>query len=304
MYFDRTSVSAKAIARFFVGKNRIRANGNFRPRIGDLIINWGFKGAVTAFNVNSANVLNKPSSIENASNKIKTFELLNKHGVKTLTHYTSIDDVLNYAEVEEDDNTFVKKIYCRTLISSHSGKGIVIANSREELVEAPLYTEAFKNDTEFRVHVFKGRVIDIQQKKSMSQERRSKKGVAVTTRNEETRNLMNGWSFVRSDMNLMSPDGSPRADLVNMPISAAIALGLDFAAVDLLMNSSTGEMVVVEVNTAPGMTTKTTTHFRYIQAICEYAKIPFSVEIYNNRYGCDYQDVHLENLNSFLTQFN
>lgn len=304
MYFDNRSISAKAIARFFPGKNRIRSNGNFRPTKGDTIINWGFSGAVTAFDVDSVNILNNPIAVRNASNKIRTFEILNDNDVPTLTHYTSIEDVLNNSEVLEDDTTFVNKIYCRTLISSHSGKGIVIAKNRDELVDAELYTELFENDTEFRVHVFDGKVIDIQQKKSMSEERRLRKRVKTMGRNEEIRNLMNGWSFVRSEMNLYSSDGSPRRNLIDIPIQATNALGLDFAAVDLLMNSKTGEIVVVEVNTAPGQSTQTTTHFRYISAICKYANIPFSIDIYNRRYNCDYSDIHLETLNSFLTLFN
>jgi len=295
--WDRTSISAKNIARYFPGKNRIRPNGNYRPKTNDVIINWGYRGEITAFDINRVNILNKPANVANASDKRRTLRILSEAGIPTLDYATNINGA---AELFNNST----HVYCRTLISSHSGRGIVIASNPSELVNADLYTAKFENNTEFRVHVFNGNVIDITQKKSMSRERREKLGVKVAERRDEVRNLMSGWSFVRSDMDLYDSENEPRTGLFTIPVEATRALGVDFAGVDLLLNTETNEIRVVEVNTACGQKVNTTTHFRYIEAICKYANIEFNQEIYSARYGGSFQNEHNNNLNNFINDIN
>jgi len=166
--WDRTSTSARTIARFQKGKNRIRPESTtFRPKQNQLLINWGFRGSFGFQIPNNVELLNNPENVANASDKRRCLRLLHDNNVPTL------DYALNRSDAESlFDNT--DKVYCRTLISSHSGRGIVIANNVDELVDAQLYTANFPNVTEFRVHVFKGEVSDITQKKSMSSERRAR----------------------------------------------------------------------------------------------------------------------------------
>src|SRR3546814_19093490 len=43
-------------------------------------------------------------------------------------------------------------IVCRTVLSGHSGVGIVIADNRDDLVPANLYVKYVKKKEEYRVH--------------------------------------------------------------------------------------------------------------------------------------------------------
>jgi glutathione synthase/RimK-type ligase-like ATP-grasp enzyme len=280
LYYDRTSISAKAIARFKAGKHRISPTSTtFNPRIPTLLINWGWRGTLPAnFNNSNIELFNKPEAISLASNKINCLRTLEAADVPSLAFATNMEDA---EELLTDD----LKVYCRKQISSHSGRGIVIASSSEELVEASLYTQEFKNNIEYRVHVFDGKVIDIQQKKKMSEERRLEKGITVVK--HDVRNLMNGWSFVRTDLTLVKEDGEPLVDLVKVPIDAVRALGLDFGAVDIAYNVSDDEIVVIEVNTAAGQKVGTTTNYNYIKAIFKKAGDPVSIAQYNARWNSE-----------------
>src|SRR3546814_3666736 len=44
-------------------------------------------------------------------------------------------------------------IVCRTVLSGHSGVGIVIADNRDDLVPANLYVKYVKKKEEYRVHL-------------------------------------------------------------------------------------------------------------------------------------------------------
>jgi glutathione synthase/RimK-type ligase-like ATP-grasp enzyme len=104
---------------------------------------------------------------------------------------------------------------------------------------APLYTQYFKGRDEFRVHVVRGEVIDVQQKKA----RHTDEGVEV---NQTVRNLANGWVFCREGV--VAPD-----IVVDAAKGAVRTLGLDFGAVDIKCNRQGTRCAVLEVNTAPGL---------------------------------------------------
>lgn len=66
------------------------------------------------------------------------------------------------------------------------------------------------------------------------------------------RNRKNGWTFIR-DCTI------PTEDLRETAKKAVEALGYPWGAVDLLYNTNTGRIVVLEVNSAPGMDDRTAT---------------------------------------------
>ena len=145
-------------------------------------------------------------------------------------------------------------VFCRTLLRSSEGKGIVVATTPEELVPARLYTKYFKKKTEYRVHVFDGRVIDVQEK-------RKRKGVPDDARNTKIRNLRNGYVFCRDGID--EPDG-----LRDLAIRATNALGYTLGAVDIAYNAHYNRLVVLEVNANPGMQGMTLDN--YSTAIAEW----------------------------------
>ena len=295
--YDTTSISAKAIARFRKGKNRIRPEGNFRGQYGDTIINWGFRGNISSSVIGDATLLNKPENVGLASNKIKCLTLLEDNGVPTLEFYTNKDELL---EAFHGDAGFGTKVYCRQRISSHSGRGIVIATKPDEVVDANLYTVEFENDREYRVHIFNGKIIDIQQKRRMSSERRERLGLGDVV--NDVRNKDNGWSFVRNNVIFKNNDDEFINDLFTTSMNAINVLGLDFGAIDLLYNSENDEAVVCEVNTAAGQKVGTTTNYRYIKAIEEFVGNDISIDIYNRRWGSEINDFN-NGMDEFLNNF-
>ena len=130
---------------------------------------------------------------------------------------------------------------CRTPLTASEGRGIVVANNRAELVNAPLYTKYVKKKDEYRIHVLRrpgGMPVAI------SIQRKAKRnGVDADFK---IRNLANGFVFVR--------DGVKAPDDVRIQAAAAIeASGLAFGAVDVIWNEHQGRAYVLEINTAPGL---------------------------------------------------
>jgi glutathione synthase/RimK-type ligase-like ATP-grasp enzyme len=270
--YKMNSLSSKAISRHFKCK-RIYPNRNYIPRTGHVVLNWGYAGDAPALRRGNADIIiiNRPENVALASNKIKTLINLELSDVPHVTFYLKKKDA---AKAIRNG----KIIYCRTLVSSKEGKGIVLATTEDELVDAKLYTEYFENDAEYRIHVFNGEVIDAVQKKKMSSSRRAEKNIVITEESKYIRNFKKGWSFCRKGIEV--PDIVKEVALAAIP-----ALGLVFGAVDIAYNSNTGEARVLEINTAPGMKRGTTTHLRYVRAISKYLGIAFSVDEYNKRYN-------------------
>lgn len=146
-------------------------------------------------------------------------------------------------------------VVCRTLLRSSEGKGIVVAETAEEIVAAPLYTRYFKKKKEFRVHVFDGKVIDIAEKRKRKEFNGS--------RDTHIRNLANGYVFCRDG--IVEPDG-----LRELAIRATQALGYRIGAVDIAFNQHHNKLVVFEVNACPGMQGSTLEN--YANAIAAWYK--------------------------------
>lgn len=128
-------------------------------------------------------------------------------------------------------------VVARTALRGSEGRGIVIADTVAELVPAPLYTRYFKKKKEYRVHVFNGRVIDVQEKRRRS---------GVEGGDTRIRNLANGYVFCREG--LVEPTG-----LRDLAIRATQSLNYNLGAVDIAWNEHHNRLVVFEVNANPGL---------------------------------------------------
>ena len=272
--YKMNSLSSRAISKHFNVK-RVYPNRNYRPKSGDVVLNWGFCGIAPVLEQDNADftVLNKPDAVNKASDKISTLRLLKQHKIP------HVDFLLNKA-CAKAVATAGQMIYCRTLTRGKEGKGIVLAKSHEEVVDAKLYTRHFKNDHEYRIHVFDGEVIDMVEKRKMSSERMESHGITRDETSEFIRNMKKGYSFCRKD--LVIPE-----HVKQIAIDSVKALGLDFSGVDIAYNSETDDARVLELNTAVGQKRGATTHLRYTRAIAKYLGKPFSVEEYNERYNCN-----------------
>jgi glutathione synthase/RimK-type ligase-like ATP-grasp enzyme len=141
------------------------------------------------------------------------------------------------------DNGLV--VYCRKLIDSSSGNGIVVVKDYGQLEIAPLYTKGVVDGEEFRVHIINNKVIDVT-KKLRPRDREV---------NELIRNHGNGWVFGRDGIKI------PRSVIIHSK-RAIKTLGLDFGAVDIIYKD--GSCYILEVNTAPGLVG--TTLSKYVEA--------------------------------------
>lgn len=145
-----------------------------------------------------------------------------------------------------------KRIVCRSLLNSSSGKGITIIERGQDLPNVPLYTEYIPKKKEFRVHVYNNRVIDFAEKRK----RRDHEG----NRDTQVRNLANGYVFCRDDVVLPS-------DVLDLAVAAVNAIGRTQGAVDIIWNEKLNKSFVLEVNSNPGM--EGTTLKKYVAAIKE-----------------------------------
>lgn len=146
-------------------------------------------------------------------------------------------------------------VVCRTLLRSSEGKGIVIAENRDQVVAAPLFTKYVKKKKEFRVHVLNGTVIDVQEK-------RKRRG-GEDNGNVRIRNLANGYVFCRDGV--VEPH-----NLRELALQAVRAVGYSLGAVDIVFNERSNTCYVLEVNACPGM--QGTTLEVYANALANWYK--------------------------------
>ena len=234
------SLSAKRLARTL---GILRVSAGYNAKRSDTIINWG-SSTPPHFRWMEQD-LNKPHAIALASNKLNTFRKFRherfEHSLDWTWSKTIAEDWIEEGHI----------VYCRSTVTGHSGHGIVIANTKSELIDAPLYTIKTKHKDEYRVHVFKGKVLDVQKKKK-------RKGNTISS---GIRNASNGWVYCRDDISI--PDS-----LQSIAIEAVRLLGLDFGAVDIGHRVIDNKYFVFEVNTAPGL--EGLTLDRYAKAIYNY----------------------------------
>lgn len=215
----------------------VHPDGRFKPGRSDTVINWGNSTIPNwefAYDVD----LNTPSKVGLAANKLKSFTAFKQYSEVESCHITTPQWTTDQNEAQDWLNSG-STIVVRHILNGHSGQGIEIVQEGT-LQAAPLYVEYKKKRYEYRVHVFKGEIIDTQQKKKRNSD------VRPATFNTFIRNHDNGWVYCRNDI-----DSDIFRDA--LAILAVEALGLDFGAVDIIYNEHENQNYVLEVNTAPGI---------------------------------------------------
>ena len=246
--YNRYSKSARALARE-LRASIIHKDSNNSPIENDKVINWG----ATSFTLDrelmgNIYVYNEPNAVKVVSNKLSFFGMMEGTGL-TPQFWTDPEEL--------DDNTL---IVARTVLNGHSGRGIIIkdSNKLEELDEdklneflaAPLYVEYKKKKYEFRVHIFRGEVFDIQQKAR-------RRSIPDDQVNWQVRNHKNGFIYKRElDAPLLIRTECAQAAWLCMD-----RVAIDFGAVDVIWNEQEQRPYVLEINTAPGLSGTTLTNY-------------------------------------------
>ncbi len=232
MTYKLGSKSAKLLSKT-TGWRRVRSNGQFRNNYNHKIISWGCS-TVPNFPVNY--IVNKPEAVRLAANKYLTLKALKDAGVPCLNYYTSV----TAAQMALEEGSIV---FARQTITGRSGQGIKVMERPEDMIEAKLYTEFFPKVREFRVHATSRKVFDFQAK--------------LKRRNTEVDEYVfsydNGRVFCRQGIEL-----PPAVEYA--AVAAVAALGLDFGAVDVGIDSE-GNVAVFEVNTSPALEGTTLTSY-------------------------------------------
>jgi glutathione synthase/RimK-type ligase-like ATP-grasp enzyme len=234
--YKKGSASCKALAANLKATQIKLENSLYKKKPNHLVLNWGNSKAPDYVDYNQAH------RVKLASNKLETFKLLKAAGLSHPEWTTDIETAKEWLEKHT--------IFCRMLLTGHSGAGIVEFDGTQK---APLYVKYVKKLHEYRVHVFKDKVIHVQQKK------RKIGGDA----NAKIRNLANGWIYAKEDILPLQEKAT------SLAIQSIEGLGLDFGAVDLIYNEKYDTYYVLEVNTAPGLTG--TTLNRYTEALINAA---------------------------------
>jgi len=250
------SKSARALSNLLRQRGyrakRVRPDGNYRPYRNHMIINWGFQH-VPEFLRNPVTgcgpVVNGFEAVGRASNKLLAFRAMEEAGDVAIPEFTTSTEE---AQAWVDGGGIA---VCRNILRGHSGAGIglvgqsIIDGDHTGVVprDVPMYVKYLKKATEYRIHVFNGRVIDIQQK-------RKRGGMEEGGVNYQIRNHQFGWVYCRGDV-------APHQSVLDNAIASVRALGLDFGGVDVIWNDHYEQAHVLEVNTAVGLEGQTVINY-------------------------------------------
>jgi hypothetical protein len=256
VYCDRASNSARTLARVLGCRRWFEDStpGRKTAPVVPVVINWGASDAPNWIrperwpwpNSVKFHMLNSPGNVLVAINKKDTLQKLTEAQVPCLEWTGELGETTQEWLAEDG------KYIARTTLTGSSGNGLRVVADAEHQTPAPLFTRYYPKTHEFRVHVFKGEVIDFTQKRL--EEGRQERSIV--------RSHANGWVHAHTIDGELAPEGIESIKYAGR--SAITALGLDFGAADILAvfgkptRSLEGKrrclhFRVCEVNTGPGL---------------------------------------------------
>lgn len=260
------SKSAKTLANTLRerGKKVIRAkvkNSRFKARKGDTVINMGSRNehhpALEMLYYPNENLILNRSPI---CKEDLYFDWSYKSNIDIkLELVTATDDKEEALEWVEKG-----KVLGRQTLNGHSGKGIYVYDTKEELEECNLpmkaYTKYQKSSCEYRVHFFN----DIEGTRFLVQQKRKRSGAE---KNNVVRNYGTGWIY---SVNNVDEHGIKLAESEDLELFAR-ELPQDFGAMDILYSKREDKYVILEVNSCPGLESPTVIGF-YVDNIIAYSQ--------------------------------
>lgn len=188
-----------------------------------IAIRWG--GAELPEKDAPGRTINPAEAIRRASGKLGSFRAFRDAEVPIPRFTTSASEAREWGTT----------VFGRTS-EGFQGRGISVYHPGEQLLRHELYTEFIPNEREYRLHVCGGVVISVQRKYLERPELRG---------NGYIKNQGHGYVF-------KTPERELNQSRKDAAVAAVTALGLDFGAVDLIIDDE-GKEYVLEVNTAPSL---------------------------------------------------
>ena len=138
-------------------------------------------------------------------------------------------------------------MFGRKLLNASCGKGIYVFDPDDdgafhEVDLCPVYTKYKPKKREFRVHIFKDKVVTIVEKKRKSDYQGDKKDAKI-------RNLEHGYIFAQQ----IDLSDALRKRIETLSLAAGQVCQSDFKGVDVAYNEKLDDVFVIEVNSAPGI---------------------------------------------------
>ena len=189
---------------------------------GEVIIRWG--GAELP-HLDTDRTINRSEAIKRTG-KISTFRLLADADVP-IPEWTTDSRVAVSWEAP----------YLGRTTDDRGGRGITIYSRGEVCGRHPLYTRLVENAREYRIHVVGDDVVSLQ--------RKYLEYPHLDRHNGIIKNHSNGYAF-------KTPEKDLNSSRKEAAIAAVKALGLDFGAVDMVIDEE-GKEYVLEVNSAPAL---------------------------------------------------
>ena len=198
---------------------------------------------------------NKPYGVSVVCDKLKTFGILGAYNISHVPYTTTKET----AQLWLDKGSTV---YIRHTLRGRKGQGIqILTDNSQILPDAPLYTKGVNNRTEYRVHMFDCKIIDITQKKKMGSKKREARNIGEV--NTLVRNRSTGWVYAHKDIEV--PDIVKE---VAYKTSVLMFPDIRFMGIDVFYTPKEDKAVVCELNSAPGMY-KVKTFNAYVDAFKE-----------------------------------
>lgn len=230
--YKKGSQSARNLAKALGAKRIKQDSTTFIGRAYKKVVNWGNSKVFPE--IDKCQVINKPECVALTANKLTFFKHMEGAVAGRVPESTTC--IGEAAKWIEDGCDVVE----RHSLTGHSGKGIRIVDIERDLQQAPLYVKYVPKTNEYRVHVFDGKVLDVQRKAR-------NRDVEDVNVNWKIRNHGNGFIYARNEEHEVPEDVEVQA------VNVVHHLGLHFGACDVVWNEKRQKAYVLEVNTAPGL---------------------------------------------------
>ena len=144
------------------------------------------------------------------------------------------------------------EVVARTLVQGHAGHGVIVTNKLEELPpDAKIYTKYQLKLREFRVNIFKDKLVNVREKKLMNGHKPHK-----------VRAQSNGYTTTFAK--------DVPQQVIDWALKAAQVSESDFKGVDVIYNKALNKAFILEVNSGPSIEGQSVND--YVKAIKTYVE--------------------------------